>query len=93
MSYDVGEATEGLENYLWRRWSDGKVAEWALLGSMMLSLNVIFGFLNHLPTSSGLIILTGLDGLQFSNEILDYIRESNPITLRNILTVYTAERG
>ena len=30
MSCDVGEATEGLENELWRRWSDGKVWEWAL---------------------------------------------------------------
>ena len=25
---DVGEATEGLENELWRRWNDGKVGEW-----------------------------------------------------------------
>ena len=25
---DVGEAKEGLENDLWRRWSDGKVWEW-----------------------------------------------------------------
>ena len=31
MSCDVGEATEGLENELWRRWSDGKVGEWAEL--------------------------------------------------------------
>ena len=27
---DVGKATEGLENELWRMWSDGKVGEWAL---------------------------------------------------------------
>ena len=31
MSCDVGEATEGLENELWRRWSDRKVGEWAQL--------------------------------------------------------------
>ena len=30
ISCDVGEATEGLENELWRRWSDGKVGEWAV---------------------------------------------------------------
>ena len=30
MNCDVGEETEGLENELWRRWSDGKVGEWAL---------------------------------------------------------------
>ena len=28
---DVGEAKEGLGNELWRRWSDGKVGEWAEL--------------------------------------------------------------
>ena len=31
MSCDVGKATEGLGNELWRRWSDGNVGEWALL--------------------------------------------------------------
>ena len=31
MSCDVGKATEGLENELWRRWSDGKFGEWAEL--------------------------------------------------------------
>ena len=31
MSCDVVKATEGLENELWRRWSGGKVGEWALL--------------------------------------------------------------
>ena len=31
MSCDVGKATEGLENELWRRWNDEKVGEWALL--------------------------------------------------------------
>ena len=30
MSCDVGKATEGLENELWRRWSDGKFGEWAV---------------------------------------------------------------
>ena len=28
MSCDVDKATEGLENELWHRWSDGKVGEW-----------------------------------------------------------------
>ena len=31
MSCDVGKAREGLENELWRRWSDGKLGEWAEL--------------------------------------------------------------
>ena len=31
MNCDVSKATEGLENELWRRWSDGKVWEWAEL--------------------------------------------------------------
>ena len=39
----VGEAKEGLENELWRRWSSGKLGEWAELdmhyqGSTYLSL-------------------------------------------------------
>ena len=29
MSFDVGKATEGLENELQHRWSDGKLGEWA----------------------------------------------------------------
>ena len=29
-SCDVGEAKEGLENELWRRWSNGRVGEWVL---------------------------------------------------------------
>ena len=36
MSCDVDKATEGLENELWRRWSDGKVREWAELPSFYL---------------------------------------------------------
>ena len=31
MNCDVGEATEGLEIELWRRWSDGQVGKWAEL--------------------------------------------------------------
>ena len=31
MSCDIGKATEGLENELWCRWSDGNVGKWALL--------------------------------------------------------------
>ena len=31
MNCDVGKATEGLDNQLWRWWSDGKVGEWAEL--------------------------------------------------------------
>ena len=31
MSCDVGKATKGFGNELWRRWSDGNVGEWAEL--------------------------------------------------------------
>ena len=30
MNCDVGEATEGLENELWRRWNDGRIVERAV---------------------------------------------------------------
>ena len=44
---DVGEATEGLENELWRRWSDWKLGEWAeliqdILGSILGNTLEIF---------------------------------------------------
>ena len=52
MSYDVGEVTEGLENELWRRWSDGRarnklrrrwsegrVGEWGSAEPPMLPIN------------------------------------------------------
>ena len=29
-AFDVGEAKEGLENELWRRWSNGRVGKWAV---------------------------------------------------------------
>ena len=43
ISCDAGEATEGLENELWRRWSDGKLGEWAddLVNPYMFQSNVI----------------------------------------------------
>ena len=33
-AYDVGEAKEGLENELWRMWSNGRVGEWAVTGEV-----------------------------------------------------------
>ena len=33
MSCDIGKATEGLENELWPRWSDGNVGEWFTIWS------------------------------------------------------------
>ena len=38
MSCDVGKATQGLENELWRRWSDGKVGERAELSKPFVAL-------------------------------------------------------
>ena len=29
-AFDVGEAKEGLDNELWRKWSNGRVGEWAV---------------------------------------------------------------
>ena len=36
MSYDIGKAMEGLEIQLWRRWSDGKLGEWAELNLIIV---------------------------------------------------------
>ena len=37
MNCGVGKATEGLENDLWRSWSDRKVGEWAELSTIQLA--------------------------------------------------------
>ena len=47
MTCDVGEVTESLENQneLWRRWSDRKLGEWALL--IIEIMNKKIRVLNH----------------------------------------------
>ena len=46
MSCDVGKATEGLENELWRRWSDGRAGEWAELIVIVIAIfyEIVFIF-------------------------------------------------
>ena len=46
MNCDVGEATKGLENELWRRWSDGKVGEWAELIVIVIAELILQPFLS-----------------------------------------------
>ena len=36
MICDVGKATDGLQNELWRGWSDGKSGEWAELNNIIV---------------------------------------------------------
>ena len=53
MSCDVGKSTEGLENELWRRWSDGNVGEWAPTSQALLILQTFRHFTyitTHSPT-------------------------------------------
>ena len=38
MSCHVSKAAEGLDNELWRRWSDGKVGEWAELNTVLYTV-------------------------------------------------------
>ena len=54
MSSDVGEATEGLENDMWRRWSDGKIRECA---ELVLQLFRHFTYVTaHSPTLPSLYL-------------------------------------
>ena len=46
MSCDLGKVTEGLENELWRRWSDGKVGEWVELIVIVVA-ELIFQTFRH----------------------------------------------
>ena len=47
---DVGEAKEGLENELWRRWSDWKLGEWALLILILQAFSHFTYVTAHSPT-------------------------------------------
>ena len=48
MNCDVGEATEGLESELWRRWSDGKIGEWGELIFIVIAELILQPFC-HFP--------------------------------------------
>ena len=61
MSCDVGKATEGLENELWRRCSDGKFREWALLKLQL------FRHFTYVTTHSPTIPSLSLRHSSFSN--------------------------
>ena len=62
MSCDVGKATEGLENELWCRWSDGKVGEWANIIVIVIAKLILQPFRNftyvttHSPTLPSLYL-------------------------------------
>ena len=43
-SSDVGEAKEGLENELWRTWSDWKLGEWAELIDIVIAELILQAF-------------------------------------------------
>ena len=62
MTCDVGEATKGLENELWRRWSDGKLGEWAELLVIVVAELILQAFSHftyvtaHSPTLPSLYL-------------------------------------
>ena len=69
MNCDVGKAREGLENELWRRWSDWNLGEWAELlhvrwGELILQPFCHFTYVTtHSPTLPSLYLRHG----SFSN--------------------------
>ena len=65
MSSDVGKATEGLENELWRRWSDGKLGEWALLVTLLILQP--FRRFTYITAHSPTLLLLYLRQSSFSN--------------------------
>ena len=58
---DVGEAKEEFENELWRRWSDGRVGEWALV------ILQPFRHFTYVPAHSPTLPLPYLRHSSFSN--------------------------
>ena len=73
MSCDVGKVREGFENELWRRWSDGKVGEWALLyisiSLYLWALLILQSFrpFTYVPTHSPTLPSVYLRHSSFSN--------------------------
>ena len=59
MSCDVGKATEGLENELWSRWSNGKFGERALLYLYLWALLILqtFRHFTYFTTHSPTLLL------------------------------------
>ena len=69
MNCDVGEATEGLENELWRRWSDGKFGEWAELIVIVIAELILQAFhrFTYVTTHSPTLPSLYLRHISFSN--------------------------
>ena len=70
MSCDVGEATEGLKNELWRRWSDGKLCSFSKLSVTSPTSQLIlqpFRSFTYVTAHSPTIPLFHLRHSSFSN--------------------------
>ena len=69
MNFDVGEATEGLENELWRRWNDGRVGEWAELIVIVIAELILqpFHHFTYVTTNSPTLPSLYLRHSSFSN--------------------------
>ena len=69
MSCDVAKATEGLENELWRRWSDRKVREWAELIVIVIAELILqhFRHFTYVTTHSPTLPSLYLRHSSFSN--------------------------
>ena len=69
MSCDIGKTTEGLENELWRRWSDGKAGEWAELIVIVIAELILqtFRHFTYVTTHSPTLPSLYLRQSSFSN--------------------------
>ena len=71
MNCDLGEATEGLENELWRKWSDGKVGEWAeLVHTYSRAHSPTFPHFTYVTTHSPALPSLYLRHSSFSNPLV-----------------------
>ena len=61
---DLGEAKKGFENELWRRWSNGKVGEWALEALLILQP---FRHFTYVPAHSPILPSVYLRHSSFCN--------------------------
>ena len=69
MCCDIGNATEGLENELWCRWSDGKLGEWAELIVIVIAELILQAFhrFTYITVHSPTLLSLYLRHRSFSN--------------------------
>ena len=93
MNYDVGEATEGLENELWCKWNDGRGGEWGSAHSRTLptSLHLRQGTSPTSPGESPLKLESMVCEICNCNKRFSVLSDIMEVSSKTYLAKYTIE--